>query len=130
MPPDAHAPMPSMQSDRDMASGRLVEIRTTCPSREVAESLAGRLVQARLAACVQIDGPVRSTYEWRGALETADEWRCTCKTTAARAAACANAIAMGHPYETPEIITAAIEASEAYAAWVRSSVSGTSGGGG
>lgn len=108
----------------------LVEIRTTCPSREVAESLAARLVKDRLAACVQVDGPVRSTYEWRGDIETADEWRCTCKTTAARAPACAAAIAAGHSYETPEIIMALIEASEAYAAWVRAGVSDTPGGGG
>lgn len=130
MPPDETVSIPPQQPDCDISSGRLVEIRTTCPNREEAESLAARLVQARLAACVQIDGPVRSTYEWRGALETADEWRCTCKTTAARAAACAEAIAAGHPYETPEILTAPIEASEAYAAWVRASVRGTSGGGG
>jgi periplasmic divalent cation tolerance protein len=130
MPPDENDVMPPNQSGSDLPSGRLVEIRTTCPSREAAESLATRLVQARLAACVQVDGPVRSTYEWRGAVETADEWRCTCKTTAASAAACAEAIAAGHPYETPEIITAPIEASESYAAWVRSSLSGTPGAGG
>ena len=130
MPPDAHDPPPPNQPGCELPGGRLVEIRTTCPSREVAESLAARLVRDRLAACVQVDGPVRSTYAWRGAVETADEWRCTCKTTAARAATCAEAIAAGHPYETPEIIMAPIEAAEAYAAWVRSSVSGTSGGGG
>jgi len=132
MPPDAHDSMPPQQPGCDPPGGRLVEIRTTCPSREVADSLAARLVQNRLAACVQIDGPVRSTYAWRGAIEIADEWRCTCKTTAVRAPACAEAIAVGHPYETPEIITVPIEASEAYAAWVRSSVGGTPapGGGG
>lgn len=101
----------------------LVEIRTTFPTREAAMLLAQRLVGGRLAACVQVDGPVASTYAWQGQMETATEWRCSCKTTAARSVACAAAIREGHPYQTPEIVTAAVTASEAYAAWVRESVS-------
>lgn len=111
------------------SSFELVEITTTCPTEEAAALLAARLVRARLAACVQVDGPVRSTYVWRGRLENATEWRCTCKTTAVRSAACAAAIVAGHAYETPEIITTPIAASEAYAAWVRESVSDAETGG-
>ena len=88
---------------------------------------AERLVRDGLAACVQIDGPVCSTYIWKGRPETATEWRCTCKTTAARSAACAAAIAAGHAYETPEIIVAPITASTAYAAWVAASVAADGG---
>jgi len=97
----------------------LVEIRTTFPSQAAAaacaERLAERLVAGRLAACVQVDGPVASTYRWREAVETATEWRCTCKTTAARREA----------YETPQVTVVSLEASPAYAAWVRGSVGGT-----
>jgi periplasmic divalent cation tolerance protein len=103
-------------------SSALVEIRTTCPTEESAVGLAARLVRDRLAACVQIDGPVCSTYMWKGRPETATEWRCTCKTIMARSAACAAAIAAGHTYETPEIITTPITASAAYARWVSESV--------
>jgi periplasmic divalent cation tolerance protein len=80
-------------------------------------------VAAGLAACVQIDGPVHSTYRWRGAVETAVEWRCTCKTTPARAEACVAAIVAGHPYATPEVLVRQATATPAYAAWVRDSVS-------
>lgn len=108
--------------DAERSPAALVEIRTTCATEEAAAALAARLVRDRLAACVQIDGPVCSTYLWKGRPETATEWRCTCKTTAARSAACAAAIAAGHDYETPEIIMAPITASAAYSTWVGESV--------
>lgn len=100
----------------------IVEVRTTFGSRQEAVSCAERLVAGRLAACVQIDGPVLSTYRWQAAVETAEEWRCTCKTTPGRRAACVEAIATAHPYETPQVTVATIDATAAYAAWVRESV--------
>jgi periplasmic divalent cation tolerance protein len=124
MPPDpdpesVHAMTPE---EVERSSSALVEIRTTCATEEAAAALAARLVGGRLAACVQIDGPVCSTYIWKGRPETATEWRCTCKTTRARSSACAAAIAAGHTYETPEIIMMPITASAAYATWVGESV--------
>lgn len=107
-----------------LGDGVVVEIRTTVGDRAAAEALAARLVGERLAACVQIDGPVSSTYAWRNAVETAGEWRCTCKTTRGRADACRGAILAGHPYEIPEILQAESMADDAYAAWVRDSVGG------
>lgn len=100
----------------------IVEISTTFGRREAADACAERLVQARLAACVQVDGPVRSVYRWRAAVESAEEWRCVCKTTAERQAECLVAIAAIHDYETPQLIVAEVAASAAYAAWVRESV--------
>ena len=100
----------------------VVEVRTTFPSRAAAEACAARLVADRVAACVQVDGPVASTYRWQGAAERAEEFRCTCKTSAERAHECIAAIERGHPYETPEILVASLSASAAYAAWVRASV--------
>jgi periplasmic divalent cation tolerance protein len=79
-------------------------------------------VAAGLAACVQIDGPVHSTFRWQGAVETAVEWRCTCKTTPIRAEACVAAIVAGHPYATPEVLVRQATATPAYVAWVRDSV--------
>ena len=100
----------------------VAEIRTTFAARDAAEACANRLVSARLAACVQIDGPVHSTYRWEGAVETATEWRCTCKTTPAAAEACIAAIVAGHPYANPEVLVRHSTATPAYAAWVRDSV--------
>ena len=100
----------------------LIEIRTTFGSRQEASACAERLVAAGLAACVQLDGPVLSTYGWRSAVETAEEWRCTCKTTGSQRDACIEAIVAHHPYQTPQLTVTAIEASAGYAAWVRESL--------
>jgi periplasmic divalent cation tolerance protein len=100
----------------------LVEIRTTFPVRDAAEACARRIVAERLAACGQVDGPVASTYRWQGAVEAAEEWRCTFKTTAGRSAACVAAIVAGHPYQNPEVLVADVAAAPAYAVWVRESV--------
>jgi periplasmic divalent cation tolerance protein len=106
----------------EQPSADLVEIHTTFASREAAEGCAARLVADRVAACVQIDGPVTSVYRWQGRVETSTEWRCACKTTPARAAACRAAILALHDYATPEIIEMPAAATSAYAAWVRGSV--------
>lgn len=102
----------------------LVELRTTFPDRDTAVACAERLVRDGVAACVQVDGPVASVYAWRGAVERAEEWRCTCKTTVAGEAACLRGIAALHDYENPELIVMRVSASPAYAAWVRSHVDG------
>lgn len=111
-------------SGREAAGETIVEIRTAFGDRAAAGACADRLVRDRLAACVQVDGPVASTYVWRGAVETATEWRCTCKTTPERADACRAAIVAGHSYELPEIVISTVVAAPAYAAWVRESLGG------
>jgi len=108
----------------------IVEVRTTFPCREDALACAERLVRERLAACVQVDGPITSVYRWEGAVETAAEYRCTGKTSRSRAAACADAIRALHGYQTPEVIVGEALASPAYAAWVRASVAAEHHGGG
>jgi periplasmic divalent cation tolerance protein len=81
-----------------------------------------RLVADRLAACGQVDGPVRSTYRWNGVVESAEEWRCTLKTTPALVEPCVQAVVAAHPYDTPEVLVARVHATKRYAAWVRASV--------
>ena len=117
--------MPSVRTAVDPSQPGIVEIRTTFASRGAAEACSARLVAERLAACVQIDGPLRSTYAWNGAIESAEEWRCTCKTSPGRAAACRAAITAGHPYDVPELVETVVAGTAAYAAWVRDSVGET-----
>ena len=100
----------------------IVEIHTTFGSRQEAAACADRLVAGRLAACVHVDGPVASTYRWQAAIETAEEWRCSCKTTLGRRDACVEALVGGHPYQTPQVTVVPVAATAAYAAWVRDSV--------
>lgn len=114
MPPPA-----SLEPDEHC---EIVEIRTTFSSRERADACAARLVRERLAACVQVDGPVRSTYRWQGAVEVGEEWRCACKTAPGRVRACLEAIRAGHEYQVPEAVITRCLGTPEYAAWVRDSV--------
>jgi len=99
------------------------QLTTTLPDRESASRLGGRLVEERLAACAQVVGPVSSVYRWQGEVETAAEWYCHLKTTAARVPALMSRIRELHPYETPEIIALPVaEGDPAYLAWIVESV--------
>ena len=98
---------------------RYLMAMTTTDAREHAERLARDLVERRLAACVQVVGPISSTYRWQGAIETAEEWLCLIKTTAARFDALAAHIDTSHGYETPELTAVPVDnGSAGYLAWV------------
>ena len=101
-----------------MADG-YVQVATTTETREAGLRLARGIVAARLAACVQVLGPMTSTYWWNGAVETADEWLCLMKTTTARFDALAAHITANHGYQTPEITATPITAGGAdYLRWI------------
>lgn len=96
---------------------------TTVGDRGAAEELARALLEARMAACVQIDGPVRSFYPWKGELCSEEEIRVWVKTTPAQAARIGAFLENCHPYETPQWIWSAADGSSAdYADWVRGAV--------
>ena len=81
-----------------------IEVVTTTERREDAERIARRLVDERLAACVQVFGPITSVYRWKGAVETAVEWQCRAKSRADWYERLEAAIRQAHPYEVPEIL--------------------------
>ena len=94
-------------------------VLTNLPDRAAAEQLARRLVEARLAACVNILSPCRSIYRWKDALQQEEEHPMLIKTTAERYPALEAALRDGHPYELPEIIAVPIEQGlPEYLAWV------------
>jgi periplasmic divalent cation tolerance protein len=100
-------------------SSPFLTVMTTTDSEEVAQRLARGAVEARLAACAQVEGPVLSVYRWQGAIESEPEWRVLYKTTAARYEALEAHIRGGHPYETPEIIaTEVVRGSAGYLEWL------------
>jgi periplasmic divalent cation tolerance protein len=101
-------------------------VLTNLPDRTAAEMLATALIEARLAACVNILPPCRSIYRWQGAVEAADEVPLLIKTSEARYAALETAIRALHPYELPELIAVPItHGLPAYLAWVAAETSST-----
>ena len=95
------------------------QVLTTVESAEEAERLARSITTARLAACVQITGPIRSVYWWQDAVEDAQEWQLLIKTTAERLPELERHIKANHSYDTPEIIASEIPwGSREYLDWV------------
>jgi periplasmic divalent cation tolerance protein len=107
-----------------MTDATILAISSTFASRAKAEACGRRLVEAGVAACAQVDGPVSSIYRWRHAIDVAEEWRMTCKTAPVLEAACVAALLAAHDYELPQVTIAHLSASPAYAAWVRGGVAG------
>jgi periplasmic divalent cation tolerance protein len=86
--------------------------------------LGASLVEEGLAACVQVLGPVHSTYRWEGAVESAREWLLLMKTTPERFPDLRDAVERRHPYEVPELVAVPIsDGLPGYLSWIASSVS-------
>jgi periplasmic divalent cation tolerance protein len=100
-----------------------VQVLTTTGSEEEAGRIGEVLVERRLAACVQVVGPIVSRYRWQGAIEVEREWQCLAKTTRAAYGAVEAAIRELHSYDEPEIIATPIVAGSAgYLAWIEENV--------
>ena len=103
---------------REMES--YVQIVTTTEKKEDAEKIAMTLVERKLDACVQIAGPIFSTYRWKGNIETAEEWQCVIKTREDLYKEIEKNIKSVHPYEVPEIIVIPICAGSGdYLEWLQ-----------
>ena len=96
-----------------------IQVVTTTETEADARAIAAALVERRLAACVQIHGPISSTYRWKGEVTTAGEWQCVAKTQAAIYDRVEEAIKGLHPYELPEILAVPmVAASQDYCRWI------------
>lgn len=103
-----------------------IQIITTTEKKEDAEKIARALLEQKLAGCVQIVGPITSMYWWKDAIETAGEWLCLIKTSAALYTAVEKAIKAVHPYEVPEILAmAVVEGNQNYLDWLAGNVKPT-----
>lgn len=98
-------------------------VLTTAGSQEEARKIAHGLVERRLAACVNIAGPVESVFRWQGKVETEPEVLLVIKTTAAAFERVRDAIKELHSYELPECVMLSVEdGSAAYLNWIGESV--------
>jgi periplasmic divalent cation tolerance protein len=102
-----------------------IQISTTTGNRQDADEIAAELVSRRLAGCVQVSGPIVSTFRWQGKVETAEEWVCVIKTSRAQLSPIQKLLDEIHPYEAPEIIaTPIIDGGEAYLKWLEEQLNG------
>ena len=101
-----------------------VQVLTTVSSPEEAERICDALIEDRLAACVQVAGPVSSIYRWQGAVEREQEWQCLAKTEARLYEEVEAAIRRVHSYEEPEILAIPVLAgSRGYLDWISANLS-------
>jgi len=96
-----------------------IQLFTTTEKREDAEKLAEILVEKRLAGCVQVIGPIQSSYRWKNKRETVQEWMCVIKSEKRLYSELEKTLKQNHPYEIPEITAVPIVAgSREYLAWL------------
>jgi periplasmic divalent cation tolerance protein len=97
----------------------VILVLTTMPDDDRADALARTLVDERLAACVNVHGPMTSVYRWKEQVERAPERQLVIKTTRDRLAALEARLRALHPYELPEFLVLSIdEGSRMYLQWV------------
>jgi periplasmic divalent cation tolerance protein len=104
----------------DRRDSEYLQVQTTTDSRAEAMELARAAVEARLAACGQVAGPVASTYWWNDELERSEEWFVFLKLPADRYDELAAFLAERHSYDEPEIVaTPIVSGSASFLSWIR-----------
>jgi periplasmic divalent cation tolerance protein len=98
-------------------------VMTSVSDQEQAEKIAKAVLEARLAACVQIQG-ITSHYWWNGKINKDAEQLVCFKTSVDKYEALEKAIVANHSYETPEILQVPVVAGlEKYLGWIRKETS-------
>jgi periplasmic divalent cation tolerance protein len=106
---------------RRMADEKL--IISTAGSREEASRIARALVEEKLAACVNIVGPIQSVYRWEGKIDSSQEFLMLIKTTSRISGVAITRIRELHSYDLPEAIEMNIDGgSSDYLKWIRDTV--------
>ena len=102
-----------------------IQVMTTVETEAQAQAVADSLLAAKLAACVQVVGPITSYFRWQGQNETAKEFLCLIKSRHHLYAAIEAEIRRLHPYEVPEILAVPVVAGGAgYLGWLAGEVQG------
>jgi periplasmic divalent cation tolerance protein len=94
-------------------------VLTMVPDASLGEMLARKLIEERLAACVNVIPGARSLYRWQGQVQDDAEVLMLIKTTGKRCAELADRINELHPYDVPEVLVLpAAGGSASYLGWV------------
>ncbi|MFM7657106.1 MAG: divalent-cation tolerance protein CutA [Burkholderiaceae bacterium] len=104
-----------------MSDVQVLMVMSNAPDQATAHTLAHALVEAKLAACVNILPGVKSVYRWQGDIEHAEEVTLLIKTTRQHYAQLQQALVHAHPYDLPEVIAWPIaEGYAPYLHWIAS----------
>ncbi len=99
-----------------MSDEQILMVMSNAPDMATASTLARLLVDAKLAACVNVLPGVQSVYRWQGKVEQASEVTLLMKTTRRQYSPLQQALVAAHPYDLPEVI--AWPLSEGYAPYL------------
>jgi periplasmic divalent cation tolerance protein len=99
-------------------SGDIVVVLTTFSSLEDAQRIADRLIEEKVAGCVQIDGPLHSVYRWKGEVCRETEYRCVIKTIPTLLGSLESLLKEIHPFQVPQFIVLQGMASTSYYSWL------------
>lgn len=103
-----------------MKNFKPVVVSTTSDDRDVLDRMAKTLVDRKLAACVQISGPINSCYSWQDKVETCEEFTCSIKTSSHLQSEIESVVNELHNYDLPQLIVVQIiGGSEAYLNWMQ-----------
>jgi periplasmic divalent cation tolerance protein len=103
----------------EVSEQQYCQVVTTIDAHPAARELARGAIEARLAACAQVAGPIESIYRWQGEVASAQEWQVVFKTTTDRYADLEAHIRGRHGYDVPEILCTPISTgSRAYLEWL------------
>ena len=101
------------------APNRFQLVLTTTDSEALADTIGRELVERRLAACVNLVGPVQSVYRWEGKVVRSEERLLILKTRVDRFQQVASAIRELHTYDVPEVLAVPLSAGdERYLSWL------------
>ena len=105
-----------------MTPDEFVVVLVTAGSADEAARIGRALVEARLAACANVVGPIRSIYRWQGAVEDAAEHLLLLKARGADLDALEAEVRALHSYDVPEVLALPVRGgSAAYLAWLAQS---------
>ena len=110
----------SILDERSGAMTEFIQVSTTVNSKEGADKIARKLLDERLASCVQVLGPIHSNYWWKGRIDRIREWICLIKARANDYSRIEASIRGMHPYDVPEILALPVLRGDIdYLNWIR-----------
>ncbi len=98
---------------------QFIQITTTSDQKETLEKIAAQLLAEKMAACIQIMGPIESHYHWDGQCQMTKEWICHIKTHRSKFDLVEQSIQQIHHYDEPEVVALPIvQGSQGYLQWL------------